>query len=80
MANADKNIKITPSRNKVTTPKIVFTGYTLEEIKKDPQLESCLKYIDVLIDGRYIDEKRISSSLAGSSNQEFHFLSFCFCV
>lgn len=26
MANADKNIKITPSRNKVTTPKIVFTG------------------------------------------------------
>jgi len=53
---------------------IVFTGYTLEEIKKDPQLESCLKYIDVLIDGRYIDEKRISSGLAGSSNQEFYFL------
>jgi len=53
---------------------IVFTGYTLEEIKKDPQLESCLKYIDVLIDGRYIEEKRISSGLAGSSNQEFHFL------
>lgn len=26
MPNADKNIKITPSRNKVTTPKIVFTG------------------------------------------------------
>ena len=53
---------------------IVFTGYTLEEIKKDCQLEKCLKYIDVLIDGRYIDEKRISSGLAGSSNQEFHFL------
>jgi hypothetical protein len=28
----------------------------------------------VLIDGRYIDEKRISSNLAGSSNQEFYFL------
>ena len=53
---------------------IVFTGYTLEEIKKDQQLEKCLKYIDVLIDGRYIDEKRISSGLAGSSNQEFYFL------
>ncbi len=26
MADADKNIKITPSRNQVTTPKIVFTG------------------------------------------------------
>jgi hypothetical protein len=29
---------------------------------------------DVLIDGRYIDDKRISSNLAGSSNQEFYFL------
>jgi len=53
---------------------IVFTGYTLEEIKKDPQLEKCLKYIDVLIDGLYVDEKRSSSGLAGSSNQEFYFL------
>ena len=26
MPDIDKNIKITPSRNKVTTPKIVFTG------------------------------------------------------
>ena len=26
MPDVDKNIKITPSRNKVTTPKIVFTG------------------------------------------------------
>jgi anaerobic ribonucleoside-triphosphate reductase activating protein len=53
---------------------IVFTGYTIEEIKKDPQLEKCLRYIDVLIDGRYVDELRISSHLAGSSNQEFYFL------
>jgi len=34
-----------------------------------------LDYIDVLIDGLYIDEKRITNGLAGSSNQEFHFLS-----
>ena len=53
---------------------IVFTGYTLEEIKTIPQLESCLKYIDLLIDGRYFEDLRISSGLAGSSNQQFHFL------
>lgn len=54
---------------------IVFTGYTIEEIKKDPQLERCLKYIDVLIDGRYVDELRISSGLFGSSNQNVHIYS-----
>ena len=53
---------------------IVFTGYTIEEIKTIPQLESCLKYIDLLIDGRYFEDLRISSGLAGSSNQQFHFL------
>lgn len=54
---------------------IVFTGYTIEEIKTIPQLESCLKYIDVLIDGRYVDELRISSGLFGSSNQNVHIYS-----
>ena len=53
---------------------IVFTGYTMDEIKTIPQLESCLKYIDLLIDGRYFEDLRISSGLAGSSNQQFHFL------
>ena len=53
---------------------IVFSGYTLEEIRVREELRKSLDYIDVLIDGLYIDEKRISSGLAGSSNQEFHFL------
>jgi len=53
---------------------IVFSGYTLEEIRVREELNKSLDYIDVLIDGLYIDEKRISSGLAGSSNQEFHFL------
>jgi anaerobic ribonucleoside-triphosphate reductase activating protein len=53
---------------------IVFSGYTIEEIRVREELNKSLDYIDVLIDGLYIDEKRISSGLAGSSNQEFHFL------
>lgn len=53
---------------------IVFSGYTIDEIRGDRELEKCLDYIDVLIDGLYIEEKRITNGLAGSSNQEFHFL------
>ena len=54
---------------------IVFSGYTMREIRGDSKLEKCLDYIDVLIDGLYIEEKRITNGLAGSSNQQFHYLS-----
>ena len=30
----------------------MYTGYTLEEIKKDDLRKKCLKYVDVLVDGR----------------------------
>ena len=53
---------------------IVFTGFTIDEIRVREELNKSLDYIDVLIDGLYIEEKRISSGLAGSSNQQFHFL------
>ena len=53
---------------------IVFSGYTIDEIRVREELRKCLDYIDVLIDGLYIDQKRITNGLAGSSNQEFHFL------
>ena len=53
---------------------IVFTGFTINEIRVREELNKSLDYIDVLIDGLYIEEKRISSGLAGSSNQEFYFL------
>jgi anaerobic ribonucleoside-triphosphate reductase activating protein len=53
---------------------IVFSGYTIDEIRVREELRKSLDYIDVLIDGLYIEEKRITNGLAGSSNQEFHFL------
>ena len=42
--------------------------FTIDEINNS-SLRECLNYIDVLIDGRYIDEQRISSGLKGSENQ-----------
>lgn len=47
-----------------------WTGYTLEDLKLIPQAPEILKYIDVLIDGPYVQEKRdVSLHLRGSSNQ-----------
>lgn len=48
----------------------VYSGYTWEEIKENPNLFSSVEEADVLIDGRYIDELRdLDLQFKGSSNQ-----------
>lgn len=48
----------------------LWTGYTIEEIKNDNSMKDILKYIDVLIDGPFIEElKDLSIPFRGSSNQ-----------
>jgi len=54
---------------------ILFSGFTRAEISSSPIREACLKYIDVLIDGRYEENLKVDFSLRGSSNQEFYFFS-----
>lgn len=53
-------------------PKIqiwVYSGYTYEQIK-DRNLHDLLSYIDILVDGRYVDELRdYTLKFRGSSNQ-----------
>lgn len=57
---------------------LVYTGYTLEEIENQcagKAGQECLKFIDVLIDGRY--EKKLNTRdcvLRGSSNQVIYYL------
>ena len=48
---------------------IVYTGYKIEELRKNEQAQKFLKKIDLLIDGEYIEEKNDGKSLRGSSNQ-----------
>lgn len=50
----------------------LWTGYTIEELKKQNNnyIKNILNNIDVLIDGKYIQEKRdITLDLRGSTNQ-----------
>ena len=47
----------------------VYSGYTYEQIK-DRNLHDLLSYIDILVDGRYVDELRdYTLKFRGSSNQ-----------
>ncbi|ALA95533.1 4Fe-4S single cluster domain-containing protein [Leptotrichia sp. oral taxon 212] len=53
---------------------IIYTGYKLNELIKKYGNEFC-EYIDILIDGEYIEELDHGEELRGSSNQKIHFLS-----
>ena len=53
---------------------LVYTGYLLEELKQDETMNACLKYIDVLIDGPYIDALNDdTNNIKGSSNQNIYY-------
>lgn len=55
---------------------VVYTGFTIEELKEDPLRSACLLLIDVLIDGAYIEGEKETTLLArGSANQRVHLLS-----
>ena len=48
----------------------MWTGFLFEEIVNDPSMRDILKYIDVLVDGPFIQEKKdLSCPWRGSSNQ-----------
>lgn len=47
-----------------------YTGYTLEECLADPVRRACLRLIDTLVEGRYVEALRDPSlAFRGSSNQ-----------
>lgn len=47
-----------------------YTGYTLEECLSDPARRECLRWIDTLVEGRYVASLRDPSlRFRGSSNQ-----------
>ena len=48
----------------------LYSGYKFEDILSDIQYKKILKYIDILIDGQFVDElKNLNLKFRGSSNQ-----------
>lgn len=48
----------------------MWSGYTYEEILADSETKEVLDYVDILVDGPYIEEKRdLTLKFRGSSNQ-----------
>lgn len=56
---------------------ICFTGFDYSQLKnkKDENTKYILANIDILIDGKYVEEKNENNYLRGSSNQNMIFLS-----
>lgn len=57
---------------------MVFSGYTLQELRDrhDDDVDGLLAVTDLLVDGRYLEERRSTGRrYIGSDNQVLHFLS-----
>ena len=55
---------------------LVFTGYKYSELSERKEFKELTKYIDILIDGKYEEDKQdFSRPWVGSSNQNYYFLS-----
>lgn len=64
-------------RIKAETDKTIwcYTGFTIEEIREDPNLNKLLQYIDVLVDGPYVEALRNTDlPFRGSENQRIIYI------
>ena len=55
-----------------------YTGYTYKELLNTDHVKNAkelLKYIDVLVDGKYVESKKCIDNFKGSSNQNIIYLS-----
>ena len=64
-------------RIKAETNKTIwcYTGFTIEDIREDPNLSKLLPYIDVLVDGPYVESLRNTDlPFRGSENQRIIYI------
>lgn len=62
-------------KNKTNKTIWCYSGYTYEEIKKSSKMSVILPYIDALVDGRFMIEKRNTDlKFRGSENQRIVYL------
>ena len=54
--------------------RLVFSGYTLTEIQRQPLGPAILAHLDVVIAGRFVQSQPHGKGLIGSANQRIHML------
>ena len=54
---------------------ILYTGYLLQEIRADEKKRGILDFVDILIDGPYVEHLDQGQLWRGSENQKIYFLS-----
>lgn len=68
--------EISKAVQKIGLSVLVFTGYKYSELSDRNDFKELTKYIDILIDGRYEEDKQdFSRPWVGSSNQNYYFFS-----
>ena len=68
--------EISKAVQKIGLSVLLFTGYNYSEIESNTKFQELVKYLDILIDGKFdIDKIDYSRAWVGSSNQNYYFLS-----
>ncbi len=67
-------------RERMDTSLLIFSGFTLEEIKRRPLGSEILDCVDILIAGRFLERQRLGCGLRGSSNKRIHLLTERHCL
>jgi anaerobic ribonucleoside-triphosphate reductase activating protein len=72
---AEALAELLPDLKAIAPDILVYTGYTLQELRarQSGEVERALRYISVLIDGRYMQEQNDGRALRGSQNQKIYF-------
>jgi anaerobic ribonucleoside-triphosphate reductase activating protein len=76
-AHASAAIALAQSSRQLNLSVMIFTGYTIEELRArpEPEVVELLRLTDILVDGRYEREKPDTvRRWIGSTNQRIHFL------
>ena len=62
-------------RQKTALSVMLYTGYLLQEINEDENKKRLLDFVDILVDGPYVEELDHGQLWRGSENQRVYFLS-----
>ena len=66
---------LTLIRQKTPLSVMLYTGYLLQEIRADEKKRGILNFVDILIDGPYVEHLDQGQLWRGSENQNVYFLS-----